>query len=97
MNKRITDPRNEHNIKASNHAKLRALQRYGIWLNDDDMKKIVGQVQTKTNARHIETLSNRRRLWEVDYKGKTLLVVYNVSRKVVLTVLPPDYQKENSK
>lgn len=44
MNKRITDPRNTYNVKASNHAKLRALQRYGIWLNDDDMKKIVEQI-----------------------------------------------------
>ena len=74
------------------HAKRRALQRYDISLNREDLEKIIQLIQTG-KGRCIEKQSNTRTIFIVEYKGKDCKVVYDKLRKNICTFLPMEDKK----
>lgn len=71
------------------HAKVRATQRYDVALSDDDIQNIIKKIQANQGT-HLWTQSNSRSIWKVEYEGKEYKLVYDKSRKQVITFLPQD-------
>lgn len=71
------------------HARERALQRYGLELNREDLDNIVKLIQGH-NGQFVERLTNDRKLWRVCYKGVWLNCVFSKRNKTLVTILPAD-------
>lgn len=69
------------------HAKKRAGERYGLNLNHDARREIVGMIQSN-QADFVGKQSNNRSLWRVQYQNESLNVVYDKARNTMCTVLP---------
>jgi hypothetical protein len=69
------------------HFKRRMRERHGLWVNNGDLKKIVGAIQGG-NCKLIQKQSNRVSVYEIEYEGKELSIVYDHMRSVPVTVLP---------
>lgn len=69
------------------HAKRRALQRYGLVLNNKEQDEIIGLIQ-QGRAKFINRDSLRVTIFAVQYQGKLLKVVYDGERKTLASVLP---------
>lgn len=82
--------RGDKRLRQVSHALRRARDRYDLDLNEEDLNAMVRQIQTKTNAQHIYTQSNRVTLWLVQYQGQQCRVVYDRSRKVIVSFLPKE-------
>ena len=80
------------NKKAQNqrkHAKRRAFERFGLTLHADAQRQIVRSIQDR-EARLIRRQSRRVLVFEVEYDGRKLPVVYDCKRKTIVTVLPQE-------
>ena len=87
------------------HSMNRAQERYGIFIGQNGMKKIVSMIQNK-QSRFIEKRTNRVSIHEVSYhdgvtgKDVDLIVVYDKTRGSVCSLLLPEhlaqYEKETS-
>lgn len=71
------------------HSTIRALQRFGISL---DHKKAIEAIQGNT-ATFIERQSNRLTVWLIEQDSKRFPVVYDSTRKTIVTVLPNEWLK----
>lgn len=71
------------------HAKKRAEERYGLSLNHDQRREIVGMIQSN-QAEFVGKQSNNRTLWRVQYQEQSLNVVYDKARNAMCTVLPKE-------
>lgn len=69
------------------HTKMRAAQRYDVWLSSDDVKSLVAQIQNG-KAEFVDRQSNRVTLWIVEHQGTKIRVVYDKQRKSIVTCLP---------
>lgn len=69
------------------HAKKRAWRRYGLVLNRNDLREIVQKIQAGRGT-CLGRTSLARSKWQVEHQGRTLVVVYDKKRHVVITVLP---------
>lgn len=69
------------------HAKLRARERYDIWLEDRDYDALVEQI-TSNRARHVYTESQRIGHFIVNHEDREMLAVYDRNRKTIATFLP---------
>ena len=69
------------------HATRRAYERYGLDLHRRDIDALVRMIQ-RGNGVCIGKSSNRVTLWELEYAGNRLPVVYDRKRKTIVTVLP---------
>lgn len=80
------------NFKAKHqieHAKRRALERYGLNLNRKSYYEIVRLIQ-KGKALPINSVSNRSKTFYLVYNGKALKVAYDNKRHTITTFLPLD-------
>lgn len=68
------------------HAKRRFAQRCDISVSDEDLNKMVLDIQ-KQNAIFVKKESNRVSLWNVTHLGKEYKVLYDKQRKSIVTVL----------
>lgn len=71
------------------HAKQRFYERHGFDLSNDDLDYIRGSIKKNREAVFISRQSNRVSIWDVQYRGRTVRVVYDKVRQNVVTVLPP--------
>ncbi len=71
------------------HAKRRALERYNFDLNRNTRKEIIAGIQ-QNKYKFLERTSNRTTVWLVH----GMRVVYDKSRKELITFLPPETEKE---
>lgn len=69
------------------HAKRRAFERYGIVLNEDELKQIASYIR-KGKADLIRKRSNRVSVYMVRWKDKSYPVVYDRLRRTIVTFLP---------
>lgn len=69
------------------HAKRRFIQRFGLFLSDQQYEQIVRDIQSQ-KAQFIEKQSNRVTLWRVIVEDNEVVVVYDKERKSISTVLP---------
>jgi hypothetical protein len=71
------------------HARRRAFERYALNLHQDAQEQIIRKIEGG-EARFICCQSQRISIWEVNYGGKSLPVVYDQKRKTLVTVLPEE-------
>jgi hypothetical protein len=69
------------------HARTRGADRYGLRLTQDDLVRIVRQIQ-KGEAQYVGRDSNRVSIWIVEHSGRHLPAVYDKERQVIVTFLP---------
>ena len=69
------------------HARKRMLQRYGIWLSKKLRRKIIAEIQAG-KAKWLGRQSLRVTGWQVEVEGKSVQVLYDSKRHVLVTVLP---------
>ena len=69
------------------HAKSRAISRYDIDFNREDLNQIVSLIQ-KGKGILVERQSLRITIWLVKYKNEILYTVYDSTRKNIVTFLP---------
>lgn len=69
------------------HARRRAAERYDLDLHQDAQQKIIRAIQGG-EAKFIRRQSLRVTVWEVEFEGRKLPVVYDRKRKTIATVLP---------
>lgn len=70
------------------HAKQRALERYDLDLNRQDLEEIIKKIHLN-KASFIKRQSFRVTVWKVTYKEKELITVYDKHRQTIATFLPP--------
>ena len=70
------------------HAAVRSLERYGVWLDRSHQREIILQIQSGRDATFLERRSNRVSIWQVIYHGRPMRVVYDKKRHSLATVLP---------
>lgn len=73
------------------HAKRRALERYDLALNRDDLRAWVKQIQ-EGQARKLEQQSLRVGKYVITHQGQEVVVIYDRHRKTIVTCLPPKEQ-----
>lgn len=69
------------------HFKHRIKERYGIYINRKDIKKIIEIIQ-RFNCEYYEKESCSRLHCLIDFRGRILYIVYDTKRHVPLTALP---------
>jgi hypothetical protein len=75
------------------HALRRAAERYGLELNESTYRELVNRIRKpgrKGNkpAILVERQSLRVSVWDIDLDGKMVRVVYDRTRKNIVTFLP---------
>lgn len=79
-------PRNSKKRCQYRHAKRRFLQRQGVEVSNGDLDSLVRIIQ-RGEAEFVERQSLRITKWRVDVFGMPCVVVYDRSRKSIVTVL----------
>lgn len=69
------------------HSQRRALERFGVHLNMDDIKNIVWMIQNQLGT-FVKRCSSRRSTWIVEYAKKMFYVAYDKNTKAIATVMP---------
>jgi len=92
---KIRDWKRSKKYAQREHAKRRALQRFGLTISSEDLKQIVKDIQDQ-KARFLRRESTRITVWEIDFRNKNLTVVYDNKRKEIVTFLP-DGEEEMTK
>lgn len=80
---------NSKRANCKRHFKRRAKERYGLDINQKDLKRIIRMIQ-KGRCEILEKQSNRVTVYEVNYKGERMPVAYDHNRGVPITALPQD-------
>lgn len=73
----------------NSHARRRALERFGLNMGPVRHAKLVRDVQSGA-ARFVERQSNRVTVWDADLDGHTVRIIYDGSRKQIVTFLFTD-------
>lgn len=68
------------------HARQRAKERFGVNLKNKDLATLVTMIQ-KGNAEFLRRQSKRVTIWRVRYAEKTMVVVYDTLRHMIVTFL----------
>lgn len=72
------------------HVKKRAIERFGITLNRDNLKEMVHMVQRQFGI-FVLKISGSKTSWAIPYKNKKFYVVYDKNTKNIATVMPLEY------
>ena len=78
------------------HAIQRADLRYGIRLNEHDIRQIVLLIEDR-KSKPIQKQTNRVTVHKVNYKDCDFILVYDKLRKSIATFLPADSEKNVGK
>lgn len=70
------------------HASRRALERYDVSLLMNDIKNIITLIQNG-HAKFIKRTSRARAIFVINYMEKDMFVIYDRTRKSIVTFLPP--------
>lgn len=77
-----------HRVK---HSKIRANERYGVSLTDQDLKNICGMIRNKKRLFH-KKLSTKKSINQVEYFNKKLWVLYSHRHQEIITFLPKTFK-----
>ena len=69
------------------HARMRALERFDVVLNDKDYEDLCRQIR-KGLSKPVFKQSNRVSIHEVTFQGKIMVAVYDKERKTIASFLP---------
>ena len=76
------------------HAKRRALERFGIRLSDKGVAELIQTIQSN-GAQFVRRESNRVAVYRMEIDGASALVVYDRSRKTIVTVMRESKNVQN--
>lgn len=68
------------------HARHRAWTRYGLDIHLPEMKRMVQMIQAR-QGRCVRLRTNRVSEWELEWRGRFILVLYDKDRHVIITFL----------
>ena len=74
--------------RQKSHARRRAKDRYGIYLNDHQYNLMVKQIKNGVDCKVLCKQSNRVSLYALKHEGSWLPVVYDKIRHTIVTILP---------
>jgi len=86
MRRRKTRNKRNKTKDMKRHFRVRCLQRLGENVSETEMLEIVDLIQ-KQEGTFVETQSHRISVWDVLFRSKTIRVIYDKTRKSVVTVL----------
>jgi hypothetical protein len=69
------------------HAKVRAIERYSVHINNQDLKNIAGMIRNRKQISRVR-ISNTKSINEIEYMGLVMLVVYSHRHDEIITFLP---------
>jgi hypothetical protein len=81
--------KNSKGYAQQRHAKTRCKQRFGFEPTNDMLKQWKNMI-IKHKAKFVYKQSNRVTVWDLEYNGHELRVVYDKLRKTICTVLTRD-------
>ncbi len=67
------------------HFKRRFFERYGLYINNESIKRIVKDIQNN-RAEYLEKSTNTRSIWEITFEGNKYPVLYDKNTKTLITV-----------
>jgi hypothetical protein len=74
------------------HAKRRARERYGLEINRRDRQELIARIMNGDGkfipSRQLNRNNKNRRMWQIHYRGKDLLVIFDQRVKALVTFLP---------
>lgn len=70
------------------HAKRRMVERFGIPVGDETLRKVVAAIQAGS-AKFIRKQSNRVTLWEYPIHDVLARIAYDKKTKEIITILRP--------
>lgn len=73
------------------HTQQRAHERFGVNVNCKEL----GEMIRSGRATFVRKQSNRVSLWDVDYRGEPLRVVYDKQRHLPITILTREMGERN--
>jgi len=76
-------------IARRKHARVRAVERYGIELTKKTRREILLLIR-QGKILQSRRISTSRSIHKVEYQGQTIVLVYSRTTKDIVTVLPPD-------
>ena len=71
------------------HARRRFEKRFNISLNDNQYKQLINIIR-KGKATFVKKQSNRVSLWDLEFEGHQIRVVYDKKTKAIVTALYPE-------
>lgn len=71
------------------HAKQRAIQRYGVTINERKRREIINLIRSGNVGKFVKRHSVRVSEWEIPLNGEIFRVLYDKKRKDIATFLPP--------
>ena len=74
------------------HARKRFLNRFDIDLNDNQYIQLVNKIQ-KGRGELVRRQSNRVSIWDIEFEGQMIRVVYDKKTKAIVTALYPPREK----
>jgi len=74
------------------HARRRFLNRFDIDINDNQYIQLVNKIQ-KGRAELVRRQSNRVSIWDLEFEGQMIRVVYDKKTKAIVTALYPPREK----
>ena len=73
------------------HAFQRFEKRFDICLNDNQYNQLVNRIK-KGKAEFVKRQSNRITIWDLEFEGQSVRVVYDKNTSAIVTALyPPDH------
>ena len=71
------------------HARRRFKDRFDISLNGNQYKQLINRIK-KGKADFVKRQSNRVSLWDIDFEGHLIRVVYDKKTSAIVTALYPN-------
>lgn len=78
------------------HIKRRFKERFNIDVNRHDLSVLSKDIQNEDNVVRKQKLTNRITAFDMIFKGKRCVVIYDVWRKVPVTVLTKEMKLEDN-
>jgi len=72
------------------HIKKRFKERFGLDVNHGDLVQLSTNIQNGDNVIRERKLTNRVSAFDMNFKSKRCVVIYDTSRRVPVTVLTTD-------
>lgn len=85
-------------LKHRPHTIERLKERYGIEVNRKEYGELLRAIKTgPPTSKSLGRLSYKATVHAVEFKGQTLILLYNSNDKRIATAMPPDYQLPQKK
>jgi hypothetical protein len=75
------------------HAKKRMWERYQLSINAAELETLADKILASPKTWYFK-LNADRMICEVDFKGKTIYLIYAAKSKTIISIIRPDHAKD---